>query len=226
MSLATRRLAFTLAFLVALTAVAIAAPVKGVIKLSGDFSKASSIKKPGFWLLPNEQLEILPPLVDPRQKMIVVIEGQGLTPGGMPVKPQLLIENSMLRPLIIPIRPKTRVTIQNNEPILHLLETTKGSAMPVQRVDPGTSITHVFEKPGAYEVRCSEVPHIKATIFVTEAPLISIPDRAGAFSFPNVRAGTYTLRVWYQGQWIHGQPLLVRGWTNVEIKLEKKPEKE
>lgn len=205
--------------------VAAAAPVKGVVKLPPSAGPVALTKAAGYWLLPNDVLNVLPPLVDPRATMVVSIEGSGLQPTTV-IKPVLKLEDMRFSPPVLPVRTKTKVTFDNKDATLHLLEAAEGSSFPATRVDSGTSVVHAFEKDGTYRLRCSEYPHMTATVLVLDAPLFTSPDNSGAFSFPEVRAGTYTLRIWYQGEWIHSQPFTAKApRTTVEVQLQRLSEK-
>ena len=211
-------LAITLGVMSALTTAASGASVKGIIKLSRHLVLKTMATAPGYWLLPNDVLPILSPLVDQRMSMVVVMEGGGASNENL-VPPAIKMEDLRFFPPVLPIRPKTKVKLENLDPIFHLLEPMSSNFMPVKRVGPRSSVEQSFEKPGVYHLRCTEFPHMVATIFVTESPLFTLPDASGSFTFPEVRTGTYTLRIWHQGEWIHSQPLSVMGKTTVEVEL-------
>jgi plastocyanin len=196
-----------------------AVPVKGIIKLPAD-TPAVIVKAPGFWLLPNDVLNVLPPLVDPRASMVVTIEGAGSTTT-TPPKPMLRLEDMRFNPPLLAVRPNTKVTFENKDATLHLIEPVEGTFMPAKRVDAGSVNDHTFDKAGAYRLRCSEYPHMSATVLVLDAPLFVLPDNSGAFTFPDVKAGSYKLKVWYQGGWIHSQSLTVKARTTIEVQLER-----
>jgi hypothetical protein len=89
------------------------------------------------------------------------------------------------------------------------------------RLGPNDTASHVFGKKGAFQLRCSEVPHLMATVLVTEAPQYTLPDANGTFNFSDVPNGNHMLRIWYKGEWIHSQPVLVKGRSRVEILLKR-----
>jgi plastocyanin len=201
---------------------AAAAPVKGIVKLPAGTTPAALTKAAGYWLLPNDVLNVLPPLVDVRASMVVSIEGTGLTPTAV-TKPVFRLEDMRIAPPVLAVRKNTKVTFENKDTVLHLLEAAaEGTSFPATRIAPGTSVAHTFDKEGAYQLRCSEYPHMTGAVVVLDAPLFTSPDNSGAFSFPEVRNGAYTLRVWYQGEWIHSQPLTVQfPRTTVEVQLQQ-----
>jgi hypothetical protein len=204
---------------------AIGAPLKGAIKLPEDFPGLIMRKPQGYWLVPNYTIEPLSPLVDPRASMVVVIEGKEPSPA-KPQTPHILIEDSRFSPPAVVVQPNTKMTFQNKEPIMHLLEPAAGNFMSVTSIGPGSSVDLSISRPGSYCIRSTEIPHLKLYILVTEASLFTVSDVKGAFAFSDVRPGTYTLRIWYQGEWIHGQPITVKGASSVEIVLPSNQPKE
>jgi hypothetical protein len=204
----------------AMSGLAAAAPVRGIIKLPNDHANTDSLKFPGYWLIPNEILDVLPPLVDPRLSMVVVVEGPGLASSRI-VDSLLIIEDSRFFPPVLPVRINTTVRFTNKDAMLHLLEPAGGSFLTPKRLGPGASTEHTFKEKGVFRLRCGELPHLTATIFVTDSPLFALPDAKGTFSFPNIPDGKYTLRIWYGNEWIHSQHLQVTGKTTLEVKLEK-----
>jgi len=91
----------------------------------------------------------------------------------------------------------------------------------VTRLLTNTTAQHAIAKPGTYRLRCSEVPHLVATILVVEAPQFTLPDETGAFGFNDIPAGSYTLKVWYHGTWVHSQPVAVQGKIRVEVLIKQ-----
>ena len=77
---------------------------------------------------------------------------------------------------------------------------------------------HKFAKVGTYRVHCSEMPHLIGTVLVTPHHAAT-PDNRGDFSFDEVPAGSYKLRVWYADKWIHSQPVTIRGKTSVQVQI-------
>jgi plastocyanin len=201
------------------SSVAWGVPVKGILKLPAD-TPAVIVKAPGFWLLPNDVLNVLPPLVDLRASMVVAIEGASPSTT-TPPKPVLRLEDMRFNPPLLAVRPNTKVTFENKDATLHLIEPIEGTFMSAKRVDAGSVNDHTFDKAGAYRLRCSEYPHMSATVLVLDAPLFVLPDNSGAFTFPDVRPGSYKLKVWYQGDWIHSQSLTVKARTTIEVQLER-----
>jgi plastocyanin len=209
-----------LALLLALPGRASGAEIRGYIKLDPKFALTPIFDAPGYWLLPNDTLEIQPPHVDPRMEMVVELKGSGL-PTKELVKPQIHIDDARLSPTVLPVKANTKIAFVNQDAIPHIFETVGSSLLHSKRVGINESFQHAFEKPGVYRVRSTEVPHMVVEILVSDAPLATLPDASGVFTIPDIPAGSYTLRIWYRGKWIYNQAVAAQGRTRVDILLTK-----
>ena len=63
---------------------------------------------------------------------------------------------------------------------------------------PGTSRTVTFRHAGIVRVFCNIHPSMSAVIVVLNGSWFAVSDAAGAFSIPNVSAGDYQMRVFYE----------------------------
>jgi plastocyanin len=202
---------------------ALAAPLKGQIRLPAEYPGRFITRPAGFWLLPNDVLDPLPPLVDPRTEMVVTLEGSGLV-GASLVRPVMRIEDARFQPSLLPVAPHTRVVFENRDGVLHKLRAVDRASIPDQELRPGASFGHVFDTPGSYRIRCTELTHMQATIFVTGAPVFVQPDSSGSFTFPDVKPGTYTLGVWYRDKWLERRPVTIKEARNsVDVQLKSLP---
>lgn len=199
---------------------ALGASLRGAIKLPSGFTARSAFAQPGYWLLPNDVIEIRPPLVDPRMKMVVVLEGSGL-PVKAGVKPALTMNDASITPEVLPVQANQKITFSNKDATVHNLEPQGTKFMQPMRLLTNSTATRSLDKPGAYRLHCTEVPHMVATILVVSAPQFTLPNAAGAFAFSDIPAGSYTLKIWYSGKWVHNQPVAVKGKTRVEVLIKK-----
>jgi len=90
------------------------------------------------------------------------------------------------------------VAFHNSEDVLHNVRVddagSKETIFNVATV-PFATYTHVFDKPGTYNVSCDVHPSMHASIFVTDRPFFAVVDSRGTFSIPDVPAGSYTARL-------------------------------
>lgn len=222
-------LTLILASMVGFGPLAEAAPLRGLVNLSSSFPTHSKSTPSGFWQpLANEVLRPRPPLVDPRESMIVVLQGAKGT-AGPTENASMVIQDSRITPAALNITPGTEVIFRNEDGTLHILEDLKSGdkagtkhakAFPSGKsVSSGQSLAHTFKTPGIYRFRCAEAPHIIGTIFVSaEAQAVRV-SAGGQFRFANAPEGNFELKVLYLGQWIHRQKVTIKARTTVDINL-------
>lgn len=202
-----------------------AVPVKGTLQLPEEFyykTTSDDLAQWQYhWRVVNDVLATMRPIVSPEQRMIIVLEGGNAATPSTTEPPKFVLDNSRFNPPLIAVTPGTKFAIDNREPIFHLLEITKdGKQVSAgKRVGVDRIIHDTLSEPGVYTIRCSEVPHLQGTIFVTRHKLFTVPDAKGNFSFEEVPQGDYTLQIWYEKKWIHRQPVTVRGRKTVTIVL-------
>ena len=190
-----------------------AAPLLGMLKLPAKIVHKPRYKAKGFWKFPNNALNTLPPLADARRSMVVVLVGTH----AKGIAPVLRMVDARFDPPVLPVKPGDAVSFVNMDRQLHLLDVT--SAFNGKRVGPGDKVVHTFPKKGSYTVKCSELPHMIGTVFVTPN-VAAVPNGKGEFRFDNVDAGSHTLRVWYRGRYLHTQSITMgKRKTSLEIQL-------
>ncbi len=203
----------------------VAAPVRGLIRLSAPPAK-TIIPPLGYWLLPNEWLDLQPPNHNPTMSMIIVVEGNGTSSHCNPIKPIIRLEDGRFNPLILPIAPNTPIKFENVESTMNLIESLDGTVLPPTRIDSHSSVEHTFTVPGTYRIHSAETPHMLGTVLVIPSACFAMPDITGAFTISDLKPGTYTLRVWHREKWIHQQLLKVKGKTIVVVQLQNISEKD
>jgi plastocyanin len=90
------------------------------------------------------------------------------------------------------------VTFKNSEDQLHNVSVVRGrTGRDVFNIsqNQGDVHHHTFDQPGEYDVSCDVHPGMKATIVASTTPHAAFADASGAFSFANVPAGDYRLRI-------------------------------
>jgi hypothetical protein len=95
------------------------------------------------------------------------------------------------------------VTFKNSEDQLHnvtVVRTRTGTGVFAISQNQGDVHTHTFEEAGEYDVTCDVHPGMRATIVATTTPHTMYADSRGAFVFPAIPRGRYTLRVAARGQ--------------------------
>lgn len=73
---------------------------------------------------------------------------------------------------------------------------------------------------GFIEVRCNPHPSERAYVLVFDHPYATLTGEGGAFSIPDVPAGTHEVRVWHAGHVSTGRPVVVGDGAPTELRLE------
>jgi len=200
----------------------------GKIVLPPKLTMKVPFRAPGYWRgLQNEVLKRRPPLVDPRQIMIVVLEGRGL-PKDVAVKPEMRMSDMRFWPPVLPVHRNQTVAFINDDKVKHEV-VSDGEAISVKSMPlpPGTKGRHSFNELGSYKLTCKEVPHLKATVLVLDSPKFARVASSGVFFFPDVPDGQVTLKVWYDGTWIHKQTVDLAGSkSHVSVEISQTKSKE
>lgn len=192
-----------------------AGSLAGTLQLPAKLSYRVSFKAPGYWRgLQNEVLNRLPPLVDPRQRMVVALAGKGLSKE-VAVKAEVRMADMRFWPPVLPVHRKQTVSFINDDKVEHkVISDGDDKTVPAMPLPAGTKGRHSFPNLGTYRVTCTEVPHMKGTVLVLDEPQFARVDASGLFYFPVIPDGQYTLKVWYEGKWIHSQKVEVKGAKN------------
>ena len=106
------------------------------------------------------------------------------------------------RPHVIGLQVNQKLSISNSDPTQHNIHPTPAKNPEWNQSQPNGAppIEKTF---GVSEVvipvKCNQHPWMKAYIGVIRTPFFAVTDENGAFSIPNVPAGTYTIAFWREG---------------------------
>ena len=185
-----------------------AGQVEGQIVLPANFQPAVEESK-SYWRVENGIVPVQRSIRDPRGVMVVVLEGAENRPPPPAVHPAMVLREGGLWPEVLPVLVGTTVDFKNESTMVHALfaRGAEGGSFKAQPLAPGAQRSQPFRTPGAHEIRCAEVAHIRAVVLTLATPLFSSVDLAGGFKIGGVAPGRYSLRVWYAGSYVHGQPI-------------------
>jgi len=204
------------------TARAWAGDVGGRIVLPVNFRPVVEESK-SFWRVENGVVPVLASLRDPRGSMVVLLEGADGKVEPPAVAPAMVLREGGLWPAVLPVVVGTTVEFRNEDRPSHSLyaDGAERGAFEPQPLAPGARRSHTFRTPGAQQIRSAELAHIRAIVLVLGTQMFSSVDDAGAFKIAGVPTGRYSLRVWYAGSYVHGQPIDVpaEGPVTVEVHL-------
>ena len=191
-----------------LSAAVEAGQVEGQIVLPANFQPAAEESK-SYWRVENGVVPVQKGLRDPRGLMVVMLEGEEkrLTPPT--VHPAMVLREVGLWPAVLPVVAGTTVDFKNEDGMEHALlaRGAEAGSFKAQPLAPGGQRSHAFRALGAHEIRCAAVAHIRAVVLSLATPLFSAVNEAGGFRVDGVAPGRYSLRVWYAGSYVHGQPI-------------------
>ncbi|MHB8637501.1 MAG: methylamine utilization protein [Fimbriimonadaceae bacterium] len=93
----------------------------------------------------------------------------------------------------------TRVDFPNHDTVFHNVFTEYHS----ERFDlgmyaRGRSKSQVFDRPGLAVLLCSIHSEMSAYVMCVATPYYAVADGKGSFTIPNIKPGTYTLRIWHE----------------------------
>jgi len=142
----------------------------------------------------------------------------GATSGGV------MNEKCRFAPRVQITRPNAIITTSSKDPILHTtnaaMDGGKGLfnvAVPV----PGIKISKPLNGSGLVRLVCNTHPWMRGYIIVTD-DMAAITGADGAFTLPNVPAGTYELRVWHETLTAAPQKVTVTAGQTANVNFELK----
>ena len=121
-------------------------------------------------------------------------------PPHLPAKRAVMLQkNKMFLPHVLAISAGTTVEFPNADPIFHnAFSNFNGQIFDVSLYPPGTTRSVRFARPGVVRVFCNIHPTMSAVIVVVDSPFFTTTGRDGAYSFPNLPAGTYQLHFFHE----------------------------
>lgn len=133
----------------------------------------------------------------------VVVSIEGLrypaTNGNTPAPVDLVLDQKDLTfvPHVLPVPAGVAVTFQNQDSVLHNVQSASSVAQPFNFVMmKGRSRSVTFDHEQVVPVHCNVHSEMSAYIVVKDNPFYAKPDKRGHFTIAGVPAGTYTVRAW------------------------------
>ncbi|MCC7538222.1 MAG: hypothetical protein IT379_18490 [Deltaproteobacteria bacterium] len=136
-----------------------------------------------------------------------------------------LVDGS-LRPASIVVRPGTTVRFENRDELAHELYGVDYPAIGPEATSPNAARVVTLSDVRIIEIRDRRVPHLRGYIAVTPVAYAGNPAADGTMTITGVAAGSYTLKVLFDGRWVHEQPVEVvegREATIPPIRIEPPP---
>ena len=147
-----------------------------------------------------------------RHAIVTLLPAAGPVP--MPAEPALMDQRSkQFIPAVLLARVGQPVEFKNSEDMPHnvaVVRRESGAELFNVSTETNQKYVHTFDRVGQFDVKCDIHEGMQATVIVSNGPLTTIADDAGAFSFPNVPPGSYKVSVTFAGQTVE-QDLDVNG---------------
>jgi hypothetical protein len=146
----------------------------------------------------------------------------------IPADPQKLnmIENTGCRyaPRVIAMQKGERLRVKNNDPKLHIPhsylneKTVFMLSLPFKNTI--LDATQKIRDVGILKLVCDTHGWMLGFVHVFDHPFFAVTDDKGAFSIPNVPAGTYTLKAWHEDAGVRSHEVVVAESGNVRVNFE------
>ena len=155
----------------------------------------------------------------PRGAIVALVPAAGEAP--MPEGPAVMDQYSKtFVPAVLYARVGQPVEFRNSEDMPHNVNVTRrgtGTAVFSVSTEPQQKYVHTFERAGQYDVACDIHPGMQALVVAAASALVAIADEQGAFSIPNVPAGSYKVALTFEGRTVE-RPLEVKG-PRTDVKM-------
>ena len=127
-------------------------------------------------------------------------------------------------PRVMAIQRGERLRVKSNDPKLHMPHGYLGDRTVFNLSLPfkGTSIdaTSRIRQPGILKVVCDTHAWMLGFVHVFDHPYFAVTDGQGAFSIPDLPAGTYVLKAWHEDGGIKRQEITVQDIGEVRVSFE------
>jgi len=137
-------------------------------------------------------------------------------------------EGCRYAPRVMALQRGERLRVKSNDPKLHIPHGYLGNRTVFNLSLPfkGTSIdaTSRIRQPGILKVVCDTHAWMLGFVHVFDHPYFAVTDEQGAFSIPDLPAGTYMLKAWHEDGGVKSQEITVpdRGEVRVTFEFGKK----
>jgi plastocyanin len=154
----------------------------------------------------------------PRNAIVQLIPDGGAP---MPEGPAVMDQYAkQFVPNTLYVRVGQKVEFRNSEDMPHNVTVTRrGPGTEVFNVstEPQNKHEHTFDRVGQFDVTCDIHPGMQATVIASNSPWTTIADDAGQFTLANVKLGSYTIAVTFEGRTVEQKVAVDAATTTVRI---------
>jgi plastocyanin len=136
-------------------------------------------------------------------------------------RPQAVLDqrNLSFSPHVLAVQLGTKVEFPNHDRVFHnVFSYRDGRRFNLGLYPVGTVKEVPFDQPGLSRVFCNIHPQMAAYVMVVDTPYFAVSDKAGRFSIPELRPGTYRYHAWRPGADIMTGSALLRAGELLAIK--------
>jgi hypothetical protein len=150
--------------------------------------------RPAFnWELENGVKEVLPERTPPREVAVVLV---GAAAASGDNRQEVAIVGGSLYPSTLVVRSGTTLRIRNDDEIGHELVAVGLDGFSAEATSPGATRSIHLTKPGSWPVLDKLAVHASAYLHVLpNLSAVAKLEPNGSYTFPDVPAGKYTLKV-------------------------------
>lgn len=112
--------------------------------------------------------------------------------------PLMIQENTLFDPFVLVTQVNTAIIFPNRDRFRHhIYSFSKGNRFELQVYGREEEVSYTPTASGAIAIGCNIHDNMLAFIYVADAPRYGTTNQAGAVTFFDLPAGTYTLEVWH-----------------------------
>jgi hypothetical protein len=207
-------LAFAIAALCALGLAALAghaaaSDLSGRIVLGAYAAPEQAQGRPTFyWEAENGFKEVRGDRVDAARELAVVLVGKGALKA--PDRVEIPFVGGSLLPSTLVVGVGTTILFRNEDEVAHELFGAGLDAFPAEAISPRGRRSVKLNETGSWALRDQLIPHVEGHLHVLSDLLaVAQLDDTGRFSFGDVPAGSYTLKVFHADKEIASQQVEV-----------------
>ena len=118
---------------------------------------------------------------------------------GAKEKTYLISKKCHLEPYVTAIPMENSLSIQNSDPVLHVLKfSKKDQVLFTLPLPPNGNLVRRIDQSGLIQIQCVIHPYMKSFIGVMDTPIYALSDLNGSFHFPELKPGKYDLSIWHK----------------------------
>jgi hypothetical protein len=186
-----------------------AAQVSGKLVLGGYKPPAEKASPGCYWELENGVKEVRPDRVDAPRELAVVLTGEGEPAAGMD-RVEVPFSGGSLLPSTIVLRNGATVLFRNDDEFAHELYGEGLEGLPAEATSPRGRRSFQATEAGSWLLRDKVIAHLSAQLIVLpDVVAVATPTADGSFTFPELKPGKYTLKVFHGAKELASQPVEV-----------------